>query len=54
MEFDWKGRLEGVYGTFPEAQSRPVIGITANYNDGNSMLADGYYKIGRASCRERG
>ena len=44
MEFDWKGRLEGVYGTFPEAQSRPVIGITANYNDGNSMLADGYYK----------
>ena len=44
MEFDWKGRLEGVYGTFPEAQNRPVIGITANYNDGNSMLADGYYK----------
>ena len=44
MEFDWKGRLEGVYGTFPEAQSRPVIGITANYNDGNSMLAVGYYK----------
>ena len=44
MMFDWKGRLEGVYGAFPEAQSRPVIGITANYNDGNSMLADGYYK----------
>ena len=44
MTFDWKGRLEGVYGAFPEAQSRPVIGITANYNDGNSMLADGYYK----------
>ena len=44
MECDGKGRLEGVYGTFPEAQSRPVIGITANYNDGNSMLADGYYK----------
>ena len=44
MTFDWKGRLENVYGAFPEAQSRPVIGITANYNDGNSMLADGYYK----------
>ena len=44
MMFDWKGRLEGVYGAFPEAQSKPVIGITANYNDGNSMLADGYYK----------
>ena len=44
MMFDWKGRLEGVYGAFPEAQSQPVIGITANYNDGNSMLADGYYK----------
>ena len=25
MEFDWKGRLEGVYGAFPEAQSKPVI-----------------------------
>ena len=44
MEFDWKGRLEGVYGAFPEAQSKPVIGITANYDDGKSMLAEGYYK----------
>ena len=44
MEFDWKGRLENVYGSFPEAQSKPVIGITANYDDGKSMLAEGYYK----------
>ena len=44
MEFDWKCRLEGVYGAFPEAQSKPVIGITANYDDGKSMLAEGYYK----------
>ena len=44
MTFDWKGRLEGVYGAFPEAQSKPVIGITANYDDGKSMLAEGYYK----------
>ena len=44
MTFDWKSRLEGVYGAFPEAQSKPVIGITANYDDGKSMLAEGYYK----------
>ena len=44
MEFDWKGRLENVYGSFPEAPSRPVIGITANYDDSKSMLAEGYYK----------
>ena len=44
MTFDWKGRLENVYGSFPEAQSKPVIGITANYDDGKSMLAEGYYK----------
>lgn len=42
--FDWKGRLENVYGSFPEAPSRPVIGITANYDDSKSMLAEGYYK----------
>ena len=44
MTFDWKGRLENVYGSFPETQSKPVIGITANYDDGKSMLAEGYYK----------
>ena len=44
MTFDWKDRLENVYGAFPETQSKPVIGITANYDDGKSMLAEGYFK----------
>lgn len=44
MSFDWKGRLDNIYASFPEAPSRPVIGITANYDDSKSMLAEGYYK----------
>ena len=44
MLLDWKGRLDEVYGGFPEAKSQPVIGITANYDDGKGMLAEGYYK----------
>ena len=45
MLLDWKGRLDEVYGGFPEAKSQPVIGITANYDDGKGMLAEGYYKM---------
>ena len=41
MFLDWKGRLDEVYGGFPEAQRKPVIGISANYDDGKSMLAEG-------------
>ena len=44
MSLDWKGRLDNIYASFPEAKSRPVIGITANYDDSKSMLAEGYYK----------
>ena len=45
MFLDWKGRLDEVYGGFPEAQCKPVIGISANYDEGKSMLAEGYYKM---------
>ena len=44
MSLDWKGRLDNIYASFPEAKSKPVIGITANYDDSKSMLAEGYYK----------
>ena len=43
--FDWQSRLkEKVYSVFPEAERRPVIGITGNYGEGTAKLADTYYK----------
>lgn len=42
--FDWQSRLSDIYSAFPEAESRPVIGITGNYSDGECRLADRYYK----------
>ena len=42
--FDWNKRLTDVYGRFPEAETRPVIGITGNYDNASCMLAETYYK----------
>ncbi|PTL33789.1 fused gamma-glutamyl-gamma-aminobutyrate hydrolase/peptidase [Prevotella sp. oral taxon 376] len=43
-KFSLEAHLEEVYATFPEARRRPVIGITANYVDGDATLRDRYYK----------
>ena len=43
-KFDWQSRLNNVYDRFPEAKRRPVIGITANYADGEERLSQYYYK----------
>ena len=32
-QFDWQSQLSTVYASFPEAQRRPVIGITGNYGE---------------------
>lgn len=43
--FDWQSQLaEKAYATFPEANLRPVIGITGNYAENTCKLAEGYYK----------
>ena len=43
--FDWQAQLAATaYASFPEAQERPVIGITANYGELTAKLAEGYYK----------
>ncbi|MBQ8656722.1 MAG: membrane dipeptidase [Prevotella sp.] len=43
--FDWQSRLHNeVYATFPEAQRKPVIGITGNYGDSECRLTEAYYK----------
>ena len=45
LRFDWQSQLaETVYASFPEAQRKPVIGITGNYGELTCKLAEGYYK----------
>ena len=43
-QFDWQSQLSTVYASFPEAQRRPVIGITGNYDEKTCKLAEGYYR----------
>ena len=40
--FDWQSQLATVYASFPEAQRRPVIGISGNYDEQTCKLAEGY------------
>ena len=42
--FDLKSHLDDVYAHFPEADKRPVIGITGNYEDLTCKLGRGYYQ----------
>ena len=43
--FDWQSQLAAsAYAAFPEAQRKPVIGITGNYGELTCKLAEGYYK----------
>ena len=43
-EYSLPSDLEDIYSRYPEADKRPVIGITANYTDGDATLRDRYYK----------
>ena len=43
--FDWQSQLAATaYSSFPEAPNKPVIGITGNYGEQTSKIAEGYYK----------
>lgn len=42
--FDLASHLSSVYATYPEADRRPIIGLTANYSDMDITLRDRYYK----------
>ena len=43
--FDWQSQLSAsAYTAFPEAQCKPIIGITGNYGELTCKLAEGYYK----------
>lgn len=41
--FELKNHLREAYMRFPEAEARPVIGITGNFEDGQLRLGRGYY-----------
>ena len=48
-QFDLKGCLEDIYSRYPEAARKPMIGLTGNYADGETRLAERYYKsVGEA------
>ena len=42
--FDLESHLSGVYSSYPEAKRKPIIGITANFNDGEATMARVYYQ----------
>lgn len=42
--FNLQAYLEPVYSGFPESNERPVVGISANFVDGDLTLRDRYYK----------
>ena len=43
-KFDLQSHLNDVYAHYPEAENRPVIGITGNYEDFICKLGKGYYQ----------
>lgn len=42
--FDLDACLEEAYSHYPEAAPKPLIGLTGNYADGETRLAERYYK----------
>ena len=42
--FNLKTHLNQIYAHFPEASRKPMIGLSANYRDGDATLRDRYYK----------
>ena len=41
--FHLESHLREVYATYPETTHRPVVGVTANYTEGDAALRDRYY-----------
>ena len=42
--FDIQADYDRIHRTFPGYKTVPVIGLTGNFQDGNCMLAEGYYQ----------
>lgn len=43
MKYDLQSKLDSIYSLSKEGKCRPVIGITANFNDGDTTLNKPYY-----------
>lgn len=41
--YDLQSYLDDIYACYPEAQHRPLIGLTGNFADGETRLAEPYY-----------
>ena len=41
--FNLQSHLDDIYAHFPEADQQPLIGITGNFNDGDTTLSKRYY-----------
>ena len=41
---DIQADYDRIHHTFPRNKTAPVIGLTGNFQDGNCMLAEGYYQ----------
>lgn len=41
--FNLQNEYDELHRTYPVCSSKPVIGITANFNEGNACLAEAYY-----------
>ena len=44
MDYDWNGEYARLNARFSKQESRPLIGITGNYDKETCMLAEGYYQ----------
>lgn len=42
-KFDVRAEFEALHKSYPSWKERPVVGITANFRDGNAALAEAYY-----------
>ena len=42
-KFDVRAEFEALHKSYPSWEKRPVVGITANFRDGNAALAEAYY-----------
>ena len=42
--FDLSTHLDNIYASFPEAKQKPIIGITANFQEGMATMTQAYYQ----------
>ena len=43
-EFNLESYLDEIYSTYPEANHRPIVGLTANYSDIDATIRSVYYR----------